>query len=82
MLALRLKPSRTLVAAFSAMLLASLQGAFLASGLGTAGIAALELVAGVGVALFFTLWDSTVQEQVPRRRPPASPHTTGPRPSG
>ena len=63
--ALRLKPSRTLVAAFGAMMLASLQGAFLASGLGTGGIAALELVAGIGVSIFFTLWDSTVQEQVP-----------------
>ena len=49
------------------MLLASLQGAILASGLGTGGIAALELVAGIGVSLFFTLWDSTVQEQVPER---------------
>ena len=65
LLALRLKPSRTLVAAFTAMLLASLQGAFLASGLGTAGVALLELVAGVGVSLFFTLWDTTLQEQVP-----------------
>ena len=64
-IAMRFKPSRTLVASFSAMLLASLQGAFFASGLGTAGIAALELVAGVGVALFYTLWDSTIQEQVP-----------------
>ena len=66
-LALRVKPSRTLVASFSAMLLASTQGAILASGLGTEGIAALELVAGVGVALFFTLWDSTIQEQVPEQ---------------
>ncbi len=64
-LALRLRPSRTLVAAFTAMVLASLQGAFLASGTGTLGIAALELVAGVGVSLFFTLWDTTIQEQVP-----------------
>jgi hypothetical protein len=63
--ALRLKPSRTLVAAFTAMMLASLQGAILATGLGTAGIAALELVAGIGVSIFFTLWDTTVQEQVP-----------------
>lgn len=64
-LALRFKPSRTLVAAFTAMMLASLQGAFFASGLGTAGIALLEVVAGVGVALFYTLWDTTIQEQVP-----------------
>jgi len=66
-LAMRMKPSRTLTAAFAAMLLASLQGVFIASGLGTAGIAALEVVAGVGVALFFTLWDTTIQEQVPEQ---------------
>lgn len=64
-LALRLKPERTLVVTFTAMLIASLQGVFLASGLGTAGIALLEMLAGVGVALFFTLWDTTVQEQFP-----------------
>ena len=63
--ALRFKPSRTLVASFTAMLLASLQGAFFASGVGTGGIALLELLAGVGVALFYTLWESTIQEQVP-----------------
>jgi MFS family permease len=66
-IALRLRPSRTLVASFSAMLLASTQGAILASGLGTEGIAALELVAGIGVSFFFTLWDTTVQEQVPEQ---------------
>jgi MYXO-CTERM domain-containing protein len=37
------------------------------SGLGTAGIAALELLAGVFVALFFTLWDLSIQEQIPPR---------------
>jgi hypothetical protein len=35
------------------------------SGLGTAGIAALELLAGVASSLFFTLWDTSIQEQVP-----------------
>jgi MFS family permease len=35
------------------------------SGLGTAGIAALELLAGIASALFFTLWDTSIQEQVP-----------------
>ena len=34
------------------------------SGLGTAGIAALEVPAGVAVSLFFTLWDTSIQEQV------------------
>jgi cyanate permease len=37
------------------------------SGLGTAAIAALELAAGICVALFFTLWDLSIQEQIPSR---------------
>ncbi len=65
MLALRLKPAHTLRVCFAAMIVASLQGAFVASGLGTAGIAALEVVGGVGVSLFFTLWETTIQEQIP-----------------
>ena len=64
-LAIRHRPARPLRAAFAAMLLASLQGAFIASGLGTVGISALELLAGIGVALQYTLWEATIQEQVP-----------------
>ncbi len=64
-IAIRHRPARPLRAAFAAMLLASLQGAFIASGLGTAGISALELLAGIGVALQYTLWEATIQEQVP-----------------
>ncbi|HVP01321.1 MAG TPA: MFS transporter, partial [Solirubrobacteraceae bacterium] len=63
--AMRLKPLHTLRAAFTAMLVASLQGVFIASGLGTAGIAALEVLAGAGVALLYTLWETTIQEQIP-----------------
>lgn len=63
--AMRHRPARPLRAAFAAMILASLQGAFIASGLGTAGISALELLAGIGVALQYTLWEATIQEQVP-----------------
>ena len=44
---------------------AATQAAIIGSGVGTAGIAALELVAGVAVSLFFTLWDTSIQEQVP-----------------
>jgi hypothetical protein len=44
---------------------AATQGVILGSGVGTAGIAALELVAGVASSLFFTLWDTSIQEQVP-----------------
>ena len=64
-IAYRVRVERTLVVCFAAMLLASSQGAILASGLGVPAIAALECVAGVGVSLFFTLWDLTVQQQVP-----------------
>ena len=63
-LALRLKPVHTLRAAFLAMLVAALQGVFVASGLGTLGIAALELFSGIGVALLYTLWETNIQEQI------------------
>lgn len=61
----RVRLDRTLVVTFAAMLLAASQGVILASGLGVEAIAALELVAGIGVTLFFTGWDLTVQQQVP-----------------
>src|SRR6185295_1863051 len=48
-----------------ALLGAATQAAIIGSGLGTAGIAALELLAGVAVSLFFTMWDTSIQEQVP-----------------
>ncbi len=64
-LAYRVQFDRTLVACFGAMLVACCQGAIIASGLDVAGIAVLEAIAGIGVSLFFTLWDVTVQQQVP-----------------
>jgi MFS family permease len=64
-LALRLPVRRPMRLAAGALLVAGTQAAIIGSGLGTAGIAALELVAGVGVALFFTLWDLSIQEQIP-----------------
>ncbi len=45
---------------------ASLQAAIIGSGLGTWGIALLELLAGVCVTGFFTLWETTLQEHVPQ----------------
>jgi MFS family permease len=63
--ALRLPGRRPVLLAAGALVVASTQAAIIGSGLGTAGIAALELVAGVGVALFFTMWDFTIQDQVP-----------------
>jgi MFS family permease len=64
-LALRLPVRRPMRLAAGALLVAGTQAAIIGSGLGTAGVAALELVAGVGVALFFTLWDLSIQEQIP-----------------
>lgn len=64
-IAYRVRFERTLVLTFGAMLLASSQGVILASGLSVPAIAALECLAGVGVSLFFTVWDLTIQQQVP-----------------
>src|SRR5919199_1384867 len=52
-------------AATFAVIGACTQAAIIGSGLGTAGIAAGLLLAGVAVSLFFTLWDTSIQEQVP-----------------
>jgi predicted MFS family arabinose efflux permease len=65
--ALRLPLRRPVFTAALALVGASTQAAIIGSGLGTAGIAALELLAGVCVALFFTLWDLSIQEQIPAR---------------
>jgi MFS family permease len=65
--ALRLPLPRPAFMAAVALVGASTQAVIIGSGLGTAGIAALELLAGVCVALFFTLWDLSIQEQIPPR---------------
>jgi MFS family permease len=65
--ALRLPLRRPGTVAALALVGAGTQAVIIGSGLGTAGIAALELLAGVCVALFFTLWDLNIQEQVPPR---------------
>ena len=46
-------------------MVAGTQAVIIGSGLGTAGIAVLEIPAGVAVSLFFTLWDTSIQEQIP-----------------
>jgi MFS family permease len=63
--ALRIPLRRPVFIAALALVGASTQAAIIGSGLGTVGIAALELLAGICVALFFTLWDLSIQEQVP-----------------
>jgi MFS family permease len=64
--AMRIPLRRPVLIAALALVGASTQAAIIGSGLGTVGIAALELLAGVCVALFFTLWDLSIQEQIPR----------------
>jgi predicted MFS family arabinose efflux permease len=65
LLALRLPLRRPVLVAALALVGACMQAAVIGSGLGTAGIAALELLAGVAVSMFFVLWDTSLQEQVP-----------------
>jgi MFS family permease len=65
--ALRLPLPRPVFMSAVALVGASTQALIIGSGLGTAGIAALEFVAGICVALFFTLWDLSIQEQIPPR---------------
>ena len=64
-IALRLPVRRPVFVAALALVGASLQAAVIGSGLGTGGIAVLQTLSGVCVALFFTLWDTSIQEQVP-----------------
>lgn len=67
LLVLRFKPSRPLLIAAVAFVIASCQAAIVGSGLPVAGIAALEAVTGVAVSVGFTLWETTLQEQIPER---------------
>lgn len=64
-LAMRIRLRRPVAVAALALVGASTQAAVIGSGLGTAGIAALELVAGIAVAVFFILWDTSLQTDVP-----------------
>jgi MFS family permease len=64
-IALRAPVRRPILVAACALVLGSTQAAIIGSGLGTLGIGALEALAGVAVALFFTFWDMSLQEQVP-----------------
>jgi MFS family permease len=65
LVALRLPLRRPVLVAAVALVGASTQAAIIGSGMGTGGIAALMVLAGIAVSLFFTLWDTSIQEQVP-----------------
>lgn len=64
---LRWRPRRPLRAASLCLVIGSCQAAIIGSGLPVAGIAGLELIAGICVTCFFTLWETTLQEHIPGR---------------
>jgi hypothetical protein len=63
----RLPFRRPIRASALALIIASTQAVVIGSGLGTWGIAGLEAVTGIAVSLFFTLWEISLQQQVPPR---------------
>ena len=62
---LRWRPPHALLVAGIALVAASCQAAVYGSGLGLAGTCVLQALAGVGVTMFFTLWEVSLQEHVP-----------------
>jgi len=62
---LRFRPRHALLVAALALVPASCQAAVYGSGLGLAATCVLQCLAGVGVTLFFTLWEVSLQEHVP-----------------
>lgn len=65
LLALRWQPARPGVLIGVALSVASLQSAVCASSLPTWAVALCEAVAGVGVSLCFTVWETQLQEHIP-----------------
>lgn len=65
LLLLRWRPRRAVRASAACLLLASTQAAVIGSGLPVAAIASLEAVTGVAVTAYFTLWETSIQEQIP-----------------
>jgi hypothetical protein len=64
-LLLRWRPPRALLTAGIALIFASCQAAVYGSGLPLAPMCVLQGVAGIGVSMFFTLWEVSLQEHVP-----------------
>jgi MFS family permease len=62
---IRLRLSRPLLVAMSALVIASCQAIIIGSGLPVEAIAALEALTGVAVSLFFTLWELSLQQHIP-----------------
>jgi MFS family permease len=64
-LLLRWRPRFALRAAGIGLAFASCQAVIIGSGLPLAAIAAVEVIAAIGVSTFFTLWETSLQEHVP-----------------
>src|SRR3954449_171403 len=64
-LLLRLRPRFALRTAAIALGFASCQAVIIGSGLPIGAIAAVEFFAAIGVSMFFTLWETTLQEHIP-----------------
>ncbi|WP_073810711.1 MFS transporter [Kitasatospora sp. CB01950] len=65
--AYRLKPARPMAVAAVAMAIASCQALIIGSGAPVAVIALLEACTGVGVSLFFVLWETALQVHIPEQ---------------
>jgi MFS family permease len=65
LLLLRWRPERPMRAAAACLAVASLQAVIIGSGLPVAAIAGLEAVAAVAVQGAFTLFETSIQEQIP-----------------
>ena len=66
LLLLRWRPTRPIYASAAALIGASCQAAIIGSGLPVPAIAALEALTAVCVQIYFTLWETSIQEQVPQ----------------
>jgi hypothetical protein len=64
-LVLRTRPRRPMYAATLAFMLAACQAPIIALGGSTPVIAALQLLAGIAVAIGFTLWDTSLGREIP-----------------
>jgi MFS family permease len=64
-LLLRWHPRFALRASAVALMFASCQAVIIGSGLPVLAIAAVEFFAAIGVSLFFTLWETSLQEHIP-----------------
>jgi MFS family permease len=65
LLSLRWRPTRPGVLIGATLSVASAQAAICASSLPTWSVTALEVVAGVGVAVCFTVWETQLQQHIP-----------------